>query len=260
MSEKITPYQALRTKFPEQEYVLIKEVADSSSKRRRLDFMAINLWESRGLAINGIEVKSYRGDWLNELRNPAKQELHLPYCDYFYLFTTDEKVAKLEEIPENWGWMTLRDGKVFTLKKAPKLTQVEHLPKPLIIAMIRRAADKSEFIHRDSIKEEVEQKVESKMAYRSADNERQLERYKQQYEELKEKVEAFESEFGVRFPTSSWGIEYPKELGNKLKFLLRNDIDVYFKKFASLKSLSEDLVEKLDQSIKEYNILNNQNI
>mgnify|MGYP000731094661 CR=1 FL=1 len=56
------------------------------------------------------------------------------YCDFFYLFTTDEKVAKLEEIPENWGWMTERGGKIFILKKAPKL-KAEPIPKKLMINM-----------------------------------------------------------------------------------------------------------------------------
>ena len=47
----------LRGRFPENEFVLIQEVSDASgfSRSRSLDWMLINIWPSRGLAITGIE-------------------------------------------------------------------------------------------------------------------------------------------------------------------------------------------------------------
>jgi hypothetical protein len=78
-------FQVLRKIFPETEYVLISEVSDAAgfSRSRSLDYMVINLWESRGLAINGIEQKSNRSDWLKELRNPEKQQNHFKSATTF---------------------------------------------------------------------------------------------------------------------------------------------------------------------------------
>jgi len=253
----MTPYQLLRTKYPENECVLIREVSDSTARHRSLDFMVINLWESRGLSVIGIEVKSYRGDWLNELKNPAKQELHAPYCDFFYLFTTDEKVAKLEEIPENWGWMTERGGKIFILKKAPKL-KAEPIPKKLMIGMIRRAADKSDFIHKDSIKEEIQKKIDNALERRIADNQREIERLKYKYDEMAESVKAFEDAFGMPFPIHSWTIAKPKKIGEALKFVLNNDISVMYEKLKDIQGSTQKLLDKANQSIQDYENLNNE--
>ena len=150
------PYLILRNKYPATEYVLISEVPDNVSTRNRyLDFMIINLWQSRGLAITGIERKSNRGDWLKEMKTPDKQEKHFRHCDYFYLLTDREGVAKLEEIPETWGWYHItQNGILKTLKAAPKL-QSQPIDRALLCAMLRRAQDKQGFIHEDTIKEHI---------------------------------------------------------------------------------------------------------
>jgi hypothetical protein len=253
---KKTPYAYLRTKYPESEFVLIKEIADSTARRRYLDFMVVNLWESRGLAITGIEVKSYRSDWLNELKKPAKQELHVPYCDYFYLFTTDEKVAKLEEIPENWGWMTVRGDKVFTIKKAPKL-EAKPIPKHLMVGMLRRAADKTDFVHKDTIKEEIEQTVSNRINQKRIDNERALNNYKDLYENLKNKVEVFEKETGLTFPSSRfvWKDD-TKKFAEAVNFVQNCDIDSLYNKLLFIKESADKLVKMSEDSILKYNKLN----
>lgn len=129
--KKLTPWEVLRFKFPAQEYVLIEEVSDASgfSRSRSLDYMLVNLWNSRGLAITGIEKKTNRGDWLKELKNPAKQENHFKYCDYFYLLTDKDGVAKIEEIPPNWGWYHINgSGILKTMKVAPQYLPIVSMP------------------------------------------------------------------------------------------------------------------------------------
>jgi hypothetical protein len=65
---------ALRRFYKTTEYALMFEVADSTgaNSHRRADAVAMNLWPSRGLYIEGIEVKVSRSDWRKELDTPSK--------------------------------------------------------------------------------------------------------------------------------------------------------------------------------------------
>jgi hypothetical protein len=81
-------FEILRKRFPENEYALMAEVRDKAGfdASRSADYIAVNLWPSRGLSVNGIELKSFRSDWLSELRKPEKAEKIFQYCDYFWKF------------------------------------------------------------------------------------------------------------------------------------------------------------------------------
>lgn len=190
---KVDVYSLLRKRYPAEEYVLLKEVSDATGSRNRsLDYMVVNLWPSRGLSIIGIEQKSHRSDWLNELKNPKKQELHYKYCDYFYLLTTAEKVAYINEIPETWGWMHIKDGSIRIIKQAPK-NDAESIPRSLLCSMLRRAADKTGYVYETLVDEKVLERVK--------DKELQFEnKYKylnQQYDELREIIREFEKYSGI---------------------------------------------------------------
>jgi hypothetical protein len=150
-------WELLQRKFPAQQYALMAEVRDAAgfSASRSADYMAMNLWPSRGLTVTGIELKSYRGDWLNELKNPKKAEAIFKYCDYFYLLTTDEKIANLSEIPDSWGWMCIKGKTLRTLKQAPKLNPTP-LSRDIVATMLKRAIDKTEYVHINSIEDKIQ--------------------------------------------------------------------------------------------------------
>ena len=65
---------ALARKFCAPEYALFYEVANAtgSAATRSADAIAMGLWPSRGLYLQGFEIKVSRSDWLSELKNPAK--------------------------------------------------------------------------------------------------------------------------------------------------------------------------------------------
>ena len=246
MKQEKTIHQILRSKYPEGEYVLVKEVADSTRRNRYLDYMVINLWESRGLSITGIEVKSYRSDWVKELKNPKKQELHAPYCDYFYLLTSDDKVAKMEEIPENWGWMTIKGDKIFTLKKAPKQNALP-IPKHLMISIIRRADDKSDFVHKDSIKSTVDELAEQKIKSKLIEYDAKI----ANYEILKKIVEDFENASGIEL-RRGWRYN-PSEIGKTVRYLASQDFKDLSGRLKSLKDITISFDKKIDDVLQELN-------
>ncbi len=238
----MNPYLVLRNKFPEEEYVLIAEVPDNVSTRNRyLDFMIINLWASRGLAITGIERKSNRGDWLNEMKNPRKQENHFKHCDYFYLLTDKEGVAKLEEIPETWGWYHINDkGMLKTLKAAPKL-QSEPVNRVLLCAMLRRAQDKAGFIHKDTLKEHIDSKVEEMLASRNM----KLESDSRNYEYLLKKVQEFENFSGISLE-HSWG-DGLKDIGEAVRVIKNSGVNSYIVNFERI----SEQVKRIDKGLSE---------
>ena len=236
----MNPYLVLRNKFPAEEYVLIAEVPDNVSTRNRyLDFMVINLWQSRGLSITGIERKSNRGDWLSEMKNPKKQENHFKYCDYFYLLTDKEGAAKMEEIPETWGWYHINDkGILKTLKPAPKLKS-EPVSRVLLCAMLRRAQDKCGFIHTDTLKEHIDTKVEEKLEART----KRLEEDSKNYAVLLEKVRKFEQFSGISLQYA-WSDDL-EGIGEAIRVIKSSGVSRYIENFKRVR----EQVKKIDDGI-----------
>jgi hypothetical protein len=215
---KISTWQLLKSRFPDNEYVLIHEVQLGN---RFLDFMAINLWNSRGYAITGIERKSNRGDWLKEMKNPVKQETHFKFCDYFYLLTDKEDVAKKEEIPHTWGWLHIcPKGVLRTMKKAPKL-KPKVCGRDLISSMLRRAACKKDFVHCDSIEDTINSKSEEIYKIRTEGMEEKIE----SYEALLKNVQLFNQVTGINLMSGRWhSEEVIQNLGNAVNLVMRHDL------------------------------------
>ena len=235
-------YQIIKTKYPESECVVVKEVADSTSRNRYLDYLVINLWESRGQSIIGFEVKSHRNDWLKELKSPQKQELHAPYCDYFYLLTTSDNVAKAEEIPENWGWMTVRNDKLFTLKKAPK-QQSKPMSRSLMVSIIRRAFNNTDFVHKDLLEKEIEVRVENKIAAKA----REYEYNMQKSNQIVEAANIFKEASGLDILAHrySWD-DSTKKMGEIVKIVLENKIEKYINNLEIIKANSKNIKQQLE--------------
>lgn len=246
-----SPYQILRNRFPENEYVLIQEVSDRSgfSRSRSLDFMLINLWESRGLAITGIELKRSRTDWLRELKKPEKQENHIKYCDYFYLLT-DNIAAFPEEIPVNWGHMHITDkGVLKTVKQAPKLNPLP-VDRSLLCAMLRRAASKSGYVFESEIEDHIQQRAE--ILTREKNTKRQVEL--ENYENLKKSLKEFEDAIGIGL--DEWKSRYrwrmePKEVGAAIKILMDNKPEDILKHMETLKSNADRIYNTVNKSLEE---------
>ncbi len=71
-----------------------------------IDAWAMAVWPSMGWETFSYEIKSSRGDFLREIRNPEKRGPALEISNYFY-FVTGLDVAKPQEIPEECGWMVV---------------------------------------------------------------------------------------------------------------------------------------------------------
>jgi hypothetical protein len=125
------------------EWAFLRHVANGTGRHqsRTADGIAMNLWPSRGMELHGFEVKVYRGDWLRELKDPAKADEIAARCHRWWVVASDDFVVQQDDLfPQAWGLMVVREGALVVVREAPLLT-----PAPLtwefLAAILRRAAE-----------------------------------------------------------------------------------------------------------------------
>jgi hypothetical protein len=106
--------------------------------RRIADFIAMDLWPSKGLALHGHEVKVSRSDWLSELKTPEKAGAFTPYMDYWWLVTAVPGIALTSELPAGWGLMVAGDSALKVMRPA-KRNSARPMPKTMMAAFLRAA-------------------------------------------------------------------------------------------------------------------------
>jgi hypothetical protein len=201
---------AIAKRFPSPEWATFFEVRDAAgfSARRSADVVAMNTWPSRGLAVHGVEVKVSRSDWLRELKDPAKSASVQRFCDRWWLATSDDKVAKIEEVPEAWGLLVLRGKALVQVKEAPALT-AEPLTRGFV-AMLLRNATAGIIQQRMGKRTEREGDVANAVAERAVTS----------LKALQDRVSAFEAASGINL-ADRWGeLRDPQKLGEALRALL----------------------------------------
>lgn len=124
------------------------------------DMMVMGEWPSTGNELHGFEIKVSRSDWLNEVKNPHKNDSVKGYCDRWWLVIADESMVKPGELPDDWGMMAFqgRGRKLKVVKKAPVLDAqpMDHC----FVASLLRHNDKEMIpidVHRDALRDEQRQ-------------------------------------------------------------------------------------------------------
>lgn len=244
MNMKKQTLDILLKKFPAAEYALMSEVRDGAgfNASRSADFLAMGLWPSRGLDMIGIERKSFRNDWLSELKKPEKAENIYQYCDRWYLLTDNENVAKIEEIPVNWGWMHINiEGKLRVIKEATKLN-----PKPIsrsfLACLLKRAACKDGYVTQESIQSRLEEAKEKGIQERDRINATLSEKFNTIVKEVKE----FEETTGIKLLNPRWG-DSGKKTGEAVKFILEGGIGEMKKQMTFIKNYHSQIGKKITQ-------------
>lgn len=183
----------LESRFCPPAYAFLPQVRNGtgySRVTRTADALAMSLWPSRGIHLNGFEIKAHRGDWLNELRNPAKAEAIAQYCDFFWVVAPIE-VAKVEEIPANWGLLVPSGASVKIVKQAKQLKS-KAIDKLFLAAILRKA---QEVITPSQELFDCKQKgIKEGKEYA----ERSFKNEKEEHESFKKIVKDFEEKSGVK--------------------------------------------------------------
>jgi hypothetical protein len=115
--------------------------------RRTADYVAMDLWPSKGLALHGHEIKVSRGDWLRELKEPAKAAEFIPWMNHWWLVASDPRIVREGELPEGWGLMVMRGPLLVVARKAPR-RDAKPLTPTRLAALLRAVAQTSAYLAR----------------------------------------------------------------------------------------------------------------
>ena len=184
----------LRQRFAPPEWVLLEELAPKTGGGTGYaDAVAMNLWKSRGYAVCGMEIKVHRGDWLRELKKPAKAEDVFRYCNTWTVVALPG-VVEASEVPVTWGLTEVQGGRLVEVVKAPALTP-DPLDRPFVASLMRRG-----FAQIDKLVEARQrQTIADMQAQIEARITAEVERRTHQYEDLKKAVEKWEAATGLTF-------------------------------------------------------------
>jgi len=234
----------LLKKFPPSEYALMSEVRDAAGfgASRSADYLIMGLWPSRGLDMIGIERKSYRNDWIKELKTPAKAENIYQYCDRWYLLTDNENVAKIDEIPITWGWIHINiEGKLKIIKEAPKLNPIP-ITRSFLACILKRSSCKDGWVMQHSIQEKIDEAKNKGINERDYKNQQMVETYKTLIKDVKE----FEESTGIKLLNPKWGVT-GKKMGDAVKFILDGGVDEIKKQMIFIKNYHSQIGKKIDE-------------
>lgn len=84
-----------------------------------------------------IECKAYRSDFLSDKKKMFRKFPDKGMAAYRY-FMTPMNLIDVHELPDCWGLMEVRKGRIFTLKKAVWQDHNELAEKTLLLSAIRR--------------------------------------------------------------------------------------------------------------------------
>lgn len=203
----------LRERYALPEWVFLSQVRNGAGyvANRTLDGLALNLWPSRGMEIHGFECKSYRGDWLKELKNPQKADDVMACCDRFWIVASDD-VVKKEEVPATWGWIKPLGKGLRTVVEAALLSPVK-VDKSFLAAILKRALDYT--IPKGEVALQIRNAEAKGREEGRKDAERDLTRATRDLESLQGAVKEFEAASGVHI--NSWN---GARIGEAVKIIL----------------------------------------
>lgn len=126
------------------QYATFTEVTDAA-QRRRIDYLAVNLWQSRGQMLDGVEIKVDRRDWVRELAHP-KADSWYSVVNHWWL-AAPQGVVREDELPATWGLIEILrhntygwQGKVKV--KAPDLSPASEWPNWLVMRLLTRVDER----------------------------------------------------------------------------------------------------------------------
>jgi hypothetical protein len=236
----------IKKKYDGDAYAFLPQVADGTgmNKGRTADALVMSLWPSRGIHLYGFEVKVNRGDWLNELKNPAKAEAFAQYCDFWFMVATPGTI-KHEELPPNWGLMEpSSNGLCLQIKKQAIILKPKVICKNFLAALLRNVS-KYAPSERDR-KANYDSAFKAGLAHNEMCKENQIKRLENDIERLQKTINEFESLSGIRL--SSWNAE---EIGKAVKVHLAGGSEYIRKELIDLSARAKRISDLTESYIKD---------
>jgi hypothetical protein len=239
--------EAISAKFSHPHFVTLFEVRDSTGfdSSRSADAIAVGMYRTRGREITGFEIKRSRSDWLSELKNPAKAEEIGKFCDWFYLVTSNDSIAKIDEIPAQWGWMFLNGQRLKVLKKPERMKAVP-LDRHMLCSLL--------FSLRKDCYSQIEKQINEKVAQRLESQHSGLQytarNWEERFKELEKNVREYENASGVSI---SNGWNHPGKVGEAVRMVMNESklMDRFKNDVRILLCRAESIVGDLSRNMAE---------
>lgn len=222
-------------------YAFLTRVRNQTGYNHRVrtaDAVAMSLFPSRGMEMNGFEIKVSRSDLVHELMQPDKSAEIQQFCDFWWIVVSDEKILENVQIPVTWGVISVKGGKCKVIKKAPQL-KAKPLSREFVASILRNVTEtyvKPSEVAR--IREEAQ--VNAKHGMESEYHQMKF---------LKDHVAEFEKASGVKI-SDRWQ-HSGKEFGEAVRFVL-NGSEELKRKIGYIVSSAKDLIksaEKLEKAL-----------
>jgi hypothetical protein len=214
-----SPERLIAARYPSPEWAVFYEVGNATGfrTRRHADAVALGIWPSRGHRIVGFEVKRDRRDWLRELNNPAKAEDVSAHCDEWWLVTSSEAVARIDEIPDPWGWYVVDGAKLKTKRLAKQMGRDQEIVRrAFAAAMLRRVAETT--VPKAQVRAQIEQALQ--IERQRSGKEGELAASSREVERLRAVLSEFKSRTGVDLEC---GWQGPQRISAAVDAVLRLD-------------------------------------
>lgn len=184
---------ALFAKYALPTYATFCQVANGTGVRqyRYADVITMGLWPSRGLWLEGFEIKVSRSDWRRELADPGKADPIASRCDLWWIVAPRD-VVPATELPESWGLQEW-DGRAFHVRKpAVRNPEPRDMNREFLAALLRRACEANipqKFI--DDIRKDAMEDARKAAAI-------DIDMARKDYKRLQEQLAAFEAASGIK--------------------------------------------------------------
>jgi hypothetical protein len=238
--------RAVATKFRAPEWATFFEVHNGTgaSQRRSADAVAMNLFPSRGLSLHGFEFKASRGDWLRELKDPAKSEPVQRYCDHWWIVTLPD-IVRPDELPATWGLYVLKGSGLHAQVKAPRLAR-QPIDAPFLAALLRRAHEYAGH----NLDAEVMKRIADAQAQLEDRIKRAVDDRTREYRALRASVDAFEAASGIKISDGLFEMG-ADEIGAAVKLVREAGIFSTWRGVATLATEARQFAERIEAAMAE---------
>jgi hypothetical protein len=231
----VSVWTALEARYCAPEWAYFEQVRNGTGYSRAVvrtaDALAFSLYPSRGLELHGFEVKTSRGDWLREKRDPEKAEEIGKFCERWWLVTTSGVVADVGEIPSAWGWLEWTGKKWLTRKPAPP-RGAQPLDKLMIAAILRRAGEGEHARFSEAVTINVNERMKEERetgAEVQAKLTQKIETLQSEATRFRSLLHQVEQALGTEILEKGWGndaktTKLPDELVERLKLFTQADL------------------------------------
>lgn len=230
--------------FPAASYATMWEVADSTGAGagRHADAVIASLWPSRGLTLEGIEIKVSRGDWLRELKNPEKAEPIFRFCDYWTIVAAPGVVMD-GELPPTWGLMVPKANKLVRKVRSPRL-EPKQISRPFLAALLRAGTKDAVRASQESLRRE----FEKGRVHEQDIHDRVVRGLEAKIKETQQLILDFEKESGITLRGRYWGGRDPKAVGRVVNEVLEGKHKQDAEAVQQIRNLAAHIVEHIDAS------------